>query len=152
MVSAGGLVVPQGPVAQEFYCNQRQLMEQKITLNSTKKEHCIPPKEYPPNSQVQWRIHYAMGLCGKLRNRKHFQWCHSVEGCMDSNQYQHIRENNVNESVQKLKLCHGWLFQQDNDPPHCSKSTNFTKAIVERQRFRVLEWSSQSPDINIIQN
>ncbi|KAI4895185.1 hypothetical protein NFI96_023712, partial [Prochilodus magdalenae] len=39
-----------------------------------------------------------------------------VEGRMDSNQYQQILETNVHESVTKLKLRRGWIFQQDNDP------------------------------------
>ncbi|KAI4892925.1 hypothetical protein NFI96_014171, partial [Prochilodus magdalenae] len=47
-----------------------------------------------------------------------------IEGRMDSNQYQQILETNVQESVTKLKLRRGWIFQQDNDPKHCSKSTN----------------------------
>jgi hypothetical protein len=46
-----------------------------------------------------------------------------VEGRMDSSQYLQILLNNVKELVQKLKLCGGWLFQQVNDPKHCSKST-----------------------------
>ena len=39
-----------------------------------------------------------------------------VEGPMDSTQYQQILENNVQESVTKLKLRRSWVFQQDNDP------------------------------------
>ena len=72
-----------------------------------------------------------------------------VEGRMDSTKYQDILEANVRRSVQKLKLKRGWVFQQDNDPKHTSKST--MKYLQER-RMKVLEWPSQSPDLNIIEN
>ena len=52
-----------------------------------------------------------------------------VEGRMDSTQYQQILDNNVLESVTKLKLRRSWVFQQDNDPKHCSTST---KAVVPK--------------------
>ena len=71
-----------------------------------------------------------------------------VEGRMDSSQYQQILANNVQESVTKLKLRRGWILQQDNDPKHCSNST---KAFMQRNKY-VLEWPSQSPDLNIIEN
>jgi len=72
-----------------------------------------------------------------------------VEGRMDSIQYQQILENNVQKSVKKLKLRRGWIFQQDNDPKHCSNST---KEYMQRCRLHVLDWPSQSPDLNIIEN
>jgi len=42
-----------------------------------------------------------------------------VEGCMNSTQYPQILENNVEESVRKLKLRRGRILQQDNDSKHC---------------------------------
>ena len=69
-----------------------------------------------------------------------------VEGRMDSTQYQQILGNNVQDSVRKLKLCRGWLFQQDNNPKHCSKSTKdfqcFSKAFVTtRLVSRNINWT-----------
>ena len=45
-----------------------------------------------------------------------------IEGRMASTQYQQILGNNVQESVTKLKLRWGWVFQQC--PPYCTFSVN----------------------------
>ena len=74
---------------------------------------------------------------------------HRVEGIMDSVKYQDILAKNVTLSVKKLKLGHHWTFQQDNDPKHASKST---KAWLEKKGWKLLEWPSQSPDLNPIEN
>ncbi|CAJ0940480.1 unnamed protein product [Ranitomeya imitator] len=68
---------------------------------------------------------------------------------MDFSQYQKILDNNVHESVTKLKLRRGWIFQQENDPKHRSKST---QAFMQRNNYTVLESPSQSPDLNIIEH
>lgn len=72
-----------------------------------------------------------------------------VEGRMYFTQYHQIFKNNVQESVERLKLCRSWLFQQDNDTEYCSKST---KRFMHRHKCNVLERPSQSPDLKIISN
>jgi hypothetical protein len=42
-----------------------------------------------------------------------------------------------------------FIFQQDNDPKHTSRST---KDYFETKRFNLLEWLSQSPVLNPIEN
>ena len=49
-------------------------------------------------------------------------------------------------SARKLKL-KKWTFQQDKDTKQRSKST---KERLKRKKWRVVEWPSQSPDLNPI--
>ena len=72
-----------------------------------------------------------------------------VPGIMDSQIYQAILKRNVTPSVDKLKLGDHWTFQQDNDPEHTSKTT---KAWLRKRSWNVMEWPSQSPDLNQIEN
>ena len=52
-------------------------------------------------------------------------------------------------SVKLLKLPRRWMFQQDNDPKHSAVKT---KEWFQRKKVKVLEWPSQSPNLNPIEN
>ncbi|KAI8516264.1 hypothetical protein Bbelb_048450 [Branchiostoma belcheri] len=68
---------------------------------------------------------------------------------MDSTEYQDILAKKVTKSLKKLKLGRHWTLQQVNDPKHTSKSI---KAWLEKKGRKVLEWPSQSPDLDPVEN
>ncbi len=48
-----------------------------------------------------------------------------------------------------LKMDRGWVFQHDNDPKHTAKAT---KEWLKKKHIKVLEWPSQPPNLNPIDN
>ncbi|KAK3561645.1 hypothetical protein QTP86_012047 [Hemibagrus guttatus] len=72
-----------------------------------------------------------------------------VKERMNVAMYREILSKNLLPSARALKMKRGWVFQHDNDPKHTARAT---KEWLRKKHFKVLEWPSQSPDLNPIEN
>lgn len=102
-------------------------------------KNTIPTVKHGGGSIMLWGCFSAAGT-GKLVR---------VEGKMDGAKYRDILEQNLFTSVSDLRLGRRFTFQQDNDPKHTAKAT---LEWFKRKRVNILEWPSQSPDLNPIEN
>ena len=74
---------------------------------------------------------------------------HKIHGIMRKENYVDVLKQHLKTSVRKLKLGRKWVFQMDNDTKHTSKVV--AKWLMDN-KVKVLEWPSQSPDFNPIEN
>ncbi|KAI4874838.1 hypothetical protein NFI96_025970 [Prochilodus magdalenae] len=73
----------------------------------------------------------------------------AIEGKMNAAKYRDILEENLFQSALDLRLGRRVTFQQDNDPKHTAK---ITKEWLRNNSVTILDWPSQSPDLNPIQH
>ena len=72
-----------------------------------------------------------------------------IEGTMNGAKYSQILEENLLQSTRDFRLWQIFMFQQDNDPKYTAKKT---LEWLQNKNGKVLEWPSQSPDLNPIEN
>ncbi|KAF2351942.1 hypothetical protein FHG87_017305 [Trinorchestia longiramus] len=74
---------------------------------------------------------------------------HIIEGTMNGRKNREILQEQLLPSACLLKLKRGWKFQHDNTPKH---TVNETKEWLRMKKINILEWPSQSPEMNPIEN
>ena len=72
-----------------------------------------------------------------------------IDEKMDASMYCEILKANLRPSTKKLRMGNDFILQQDNDPKHTAKKT---KVYFDTNNINVLEWPSQSLDLNPIEN
>lgn len=73
-----------------------------------------------------------------------------IDGIMRKEQYLSILQQNLPDVVEKMGLAaEKVIFQQDNDPKH---TAHLVKDWLKKQKFGVMTWPPQSPDMNPIEN
>ena len=95
-----------------------------------------------PSEAWRWKP-YALG-CFSAKGTGRL---HRIEGRMNGAMYQEILGDNLLSSVRALKIGGGWVFHHENDPKHTAKAT---KEWLKKKNIKVLEWPSQSSDLNPI--
>ena len=97
-----------------------------------KPKNTIPTVKHGDGSLMLWGCSAAGGT-GAL---------HKIDCVIRKENYVDIMKQHLKTSVRKLKLGRKWVFQMDND------SSKILTKWLKDNKVKVLEWPSQSPDLN----
>ena len=99
----------------------------------------IPTVKHGGGSIMLWECFSVAGTARLVR----------IEWKMNAAIYRDILDKNLLESALDLRLGQRFIFQQDNGPKHGAK---ITKEWLWDNFVNVLEWPSQSPELNLIKH
>jgi transposase len=102
--------------------------------------HVSPTVKYGGGSVMVWGCMTAQGVGFLCR----------IDGHLDAALYKTILSDELLKTIDWYQLNpNDIFFQHDNDPKHTARST---KEWLQDQDFKVLDWPSQSPDLNPIEH